>query len=81
MTQLEQFKQIMAQLLQCTLDQLDLDQRLDTLSAWDSLIALRVLSYLEQNFHCKIPLPRFLQAKQVGDIYDLIAKEGVSCPK
>jgi acyl carrier protein len=47
---------------------------------WDSLSHTLILASLEEAFQCQLPLERFFQAKNVGDLVDLLS-EALNTPR
>lgn len=68
-----QVKQIIAEQLNIPTDRLELSSQLSLLNNWDSLIALRIMSNMENTFGKKVSLQMFMKAKTINDLVKLVS--------
>ena len=66
-------KKIIAEQLNIEYEKLELTSQLALLNNWDSLVALRIMSNMENLLGVKVPLQTFIQAKTINDLIKLVS--------
>jgi len=71
-------KQVVSLLLDVEESDLTSDTALSEIEGWDSVAALRVIVYLEQERSARIDYPRFMAAHTLGELCGAGSVEGAS---
>lgn len=73
MVRFDELTACIAQVLEAPDAQATPETPLEKLPGWDSVNALRVLQELERRFAVRVPMLKFVAAKNLGDLAKLLA--------
>jgi len=69
----QQFIDFIAELFEVDTSELSLDTQYQGLSAWDSLMHLRIVAELEENFGVEIPIDAVPDIKSLGQFFNYLS--------
>jgi acyl carrier protein len=59
----------MAEILEVSVDSIDLGTRFREIPGWGSMAGFAILITMEENYGVKIPVPEFLKMNTLGEIF------------
>lgn len=70
---MEEFLNFIAEILEVPVEMISLEASQDTLEEWDSLMQLRLVSSMEEEYGVEIPIDEISKITKLADFYKYIA--------
>ena len=75
----QKFKQIIADVLECSVDQINESNTMQNTESWDSLKHMELVTALEQNYDIELPLTEMMEMTSIEGIIRVLETKGVQC--